>query len=59
MENQVQELRDRNLPAALLHSELPTHQRVTLQMLEQQQLRLHLSPETLLSAYGNGCVSPN
>jgi len=23
MENQVQELRDRNLPAALLHSELP------------------------------------
>jgi ATP-dependent DNA helicase RecQ len=52
MENQVQELRDRNLPAALLHSELPTHQRhVTLQMLEQQQLRLlYLSPETLLSA---------
>lgn len=52
MENQVQELRDRNLPAALLHSELPTHQRwQTLKQLERQQLRLlYLSPETLLSA---------
>jgi len=52
MENQVQELRDRNLPAALLHSELPTHhRRQTLQALERQQLRLlYLSPETLLSA---------
>lgn len=51
MENQVQELRDRNLPAALLHSELPTYKRrQTLQLLEQQKLRLlYLSPETLLS----------
>lgn len=52
MENQVQELRNRQLPAALLHSELPSHQRwQTLQLLERQQLRLlYLSPETLLSA---------
>ena len=51
MENQVQELRQRQLPAALLHSELSTHQRrQTLQALEQQHLRLlYLSPETLLS----------
>ena len=51
MENQVQELLDRNLPAALWHSELPTHKRrVTLQLLERQQLRLlYLSPEALLS----------
>lgn len=51
MENQVQELRDRNLSAALLHSELPPQRRrVTLQMVERQQLRLlYLSPETLLS----------
>jgi len=52
MENQVQELRTRNLNAALLHSELPSlARRQTLQALEQQQLRLlYLSPETLLSA---------
>lgn len=51
MENQVKELRDRYLSAALLHSELATHQRrQTLQLLERQQLRLlYLSPETLLS----------
>ena len=51
MENQVQELRTRNLNAALLHSELPSlARRQTLQALEQQQLRLlYLSPETLLS----------
>lgn len=51
MENQVQELRDRQLPAALLHSELPLKERwQTLQLLERQQLRLlYLSPETLLS----------
>ena len=51
MENQVQELRQRHLPAALLHSELPSYQRKqTLQALERQQLRLlYLSPETLLS----------
>ncbi|MEC4815806.1 MAG: ATP-dependent DNA helicase RecQ [Scytonema sp. PMC 1069.18] len=51
MENQVQELRERNLPAALLHSELSSFQkRKTLQDLERQELRLlYLSPETLLS----------
>lgn len=51
MENQVQELRDRRLNAALLHSELPTPQRRQIfQQLERQQLRLlYLSPETLLS----------
>lgn len=51
MENQVKELRDRNLPAALLHSELPSQQKwQTLQLLDKQQLRLlYLSPETLLS----------
>ncbi|NER24153.1 MAG: ATP-dependent DNA helicase RecQ [Symploca sp. SIO1C2] len=52
MENQVQELRERRLPASLLHSELPSWKRKqTLQALEKQQLRLlYLSPETLLSA---------
>ena len=51
MENQVQELRQLRLPAALLHSELPAWERKkTLQALERQQLRLlYLSPETLLS----------
>lgn len=51
MENQVQELRDRNLPAASLHSQLPSSQRKQiLKKLEQQTLRLlYLSPETLLS----------
>ncbi|MBD1905227.1 ATP-dependent DNA helicase [Funiculus sociatus GB2-A5] len=50
MENQVQELRDRKLPAALLHSELPTWERKkNLQNLEKLRL-LYLSPETLLSA---------
>ncbi|MBD2434763.1 MULTISPECIES: RecQ family ATP-dependent DNA helicase [Fischerella] len=51
MENQVQELRQRKLSAALLHSELPSWQRrKILQALEQQKLRLlYLSPETLLS----------
>ncbi len=51
MENQVKELRDRHLPAALLHSELPSFERSqTLKQLERQQLRLlYLSPETLLS----------
>lgn len=52
MENQVQELLQRQQKAALLHSELPSFQsRSTLQALERQQLRLlYLSPETLLSA---------
>ena len=51
MENQVQELQQRRLPAALLHSELPKRQRrEILQAVETQQLRLlYLSPETLLS----------
>lgn len=51
MENQVQELRDRRLPAALLHSGLPPHQfRQTLQALAAHQLRLlYVAPETLLS----------
>lgn len=51
MENQVQELRPRRLPAALLHSELSKQQRKqTLWALENQSLRLlYLSPETLLS----------
>lgn len=52
MENQVEELRQKQQKAALLHSELPSFQRrATLQALEKQQLRLlYLSPETLLSA---------
>jgi ATP-dependent DNA helicase RecQ len=51
MENQVQELHDRRLPAALLHSELPSLKRKqVLQSLEACQLRLlYLSPETLLT----------
>lgn len=51
MENQVQELQKLQLPAALLHSELPTwEKKKTLQALELQKLRLlYLSPETLLS----------
>ncbi|MGD1860276.1 MAG: RecQ family ATP-dependent DNA helicase [Leptolyngbyaceae cyanobacterium] len=51
MENQVQELRDRRLPAATLHSELPKREQYqALKLLEQQRLRLlYLSPETLLS----------
>jgi ATP-dependent DNA helicase RecQ len=51
MENQVQELQQRRLPAALLHSEVSAHQRrQTLRSLEKQTLRLlYLSPETLLS----------
>ncbi len=52
MENQVQELRQRQLPAALLHSELPKSQKQkVLWALEQQRLRLlYVSPETLFSA---------
>lgn len=51
MENQVQELQQRRLPAALLHSEQPTfHKRQVLQSLRHRQIRLlYLSPETLLS----------
>ena len=52
MENQVDELRRRRLPAALLHSELAPRQRAQiLRALEAQRLRLlYLSPETVLSA---------
>ncbi|WP_035985886.1 RecQ family ATP-dependent DNA helicase [Leptolyngbya sp. KIOST-1] len=51
MENQVQDLHDKALPAATLHSQLlPPQRRKILQALEQQALRLlYLSPETLLS----------
>jgi ATP-dependent DNA helicase RecQ len=51
MENQVKELHDRHLPAALLHGELPSYQRrQTLIDIQRQHLRLlYLSPETLLS----------
>ncbi|MGF1495065.1 MAG: RecQ family ATP-dependent DNA helicase [Microcoleaceae cyanobacterium] len=51
MENQVQELRDRQLPAASLHSQLPPpHRQKTLKLLQQNRLRLlYLSPETLLN----------
>ncbi len=51
MENQVNELKKRHLPVALLHNELPRNQRKqTLQAITKQQLRLvYLSPETLLS----------
>lgn len=49
MENQVQELRDKGLPAATIHSQLPPHQRRhLLQTLHHLRL-LYLSPETLLS----------
>lgn len=51
MENQVQELRSKNLPAGILHSEINKFDRKqTLLALKSQQLRLlYLSPETLLS----------
>ncbi len=51
MENQVQELHCKKLPAALLHSELSSIQRrQTLKALEEQKLKLlYLSPETLFS----------
>jgi ATP-dependent DNA helicase RecQ len=52
MENQVQELREKRLPAALLHSQLaPEQRKKVLWALTQGRLRLlYLSPETLLSA---------
>ncbi len=51
MENQVQELNQRQIPAALVHSELPKSRRkVTLNAISQGKLKLlYLSPETLLS----------
>jgi ATP-dependent DNA helicase RecQ len=52
MENQVARLHQKNLPAALIHSELSRWQKKqTLQALARQELRLvYLSPETLLSS---------
>lgn len=51
MENQVKDLRQRHLPAAQFHSELPISERQqTLRALDQGKLRLlYLSPEALLS----------
>jgi ATP-dependent DNA helicase RecQ len=51
MENQVQDLSQRQIAAALLHSEQSRNQRQqTLWKLEQQKLKLlYLSPESLLS----------
>jgi ATP-dependent DNA helicase RecQ len=51
MENQVDELQAKALPAATLHSQLPPPQRhKTLRSLERGELRLlYVSPETLLS----------
>lgn len=51
MEDQVQDLHRRKLPAALLHNEVSKQRRQqTLQAIQRQQLRLlYLSPETLLS----------
>ena len=51
MENQVRELQQRHLPAALLHGELSRYQKKQiLNSIEQQRLKLlYLSPETLLS----------
>ncbi|MEY2983888.1 MAG: hypothetical protein RLZZ568_505 [Cyanobacteriota bacterium] len=51
MEDQVQDLRQKNLPAACLHSQLSRgEQQRTLEQIRAQRLRLlYLSPETLLS----------
>ena len=51
MENQVQELRDRGLSAATLHSQMPVPQRQRVhRAIQQGSLRLlYVSPETLLS----------
>ena len=48
MENQVQELRQKNLPATLLHSEISKPERKnTLRELQAQKYRLlYLSPES-------------
>lgn len=51
MENQVQALQKKKLPAGMIHSQLSSQKRrQTLRQIEQQQLRLlYLSPESLLS----------
>lgn len=50
MENQVQDLRQRRIPAALLHSELPTAERRQILHTIANYRLLYLSPETLLSS---------
>ncbi|MEM7770344.1 MAG: RecQ family ATP-dependent DNA helicase [Cyanobacteria bacterium P01_A01_bin.37] len=59
MENQVQELQQRRLPARLLHSEVSaSEKRKTFWQLQNGQLRLlYLSPETLLSPKVWECLS--
>lgn len=49
MENQVQELQQKRIPAALLHSELPGWQRKKVLAAIATYRLLYLSPETLLS----------
>ncbi len=51
MENQVNELKSKQLPVELLHNEIPRQKRKrTLNRINKQQIRLlYLSPETLLS----------
>ncbi|KAI9132963.1 ATP-dependent DNA helicase RecQ [Acaryochloris sp. CCMEE 5410] len=51
MEDQVQALQAKKLPAGMIHSQLSSQKRrQTLRQIEQQQLRLlYLSPESLLS----------
>jgi len=51
MENQVEELKQKHLPAALLHNELSRKKRKeNLTAIQEKKLRLlYLSPETLLS----------
>ncbi|MDJ0901022.1 MAG: RecQ family ATP-dependent DNA helicase [Xenococcus sp. MO_188.B8] len=51
MENQVQQLQNKQLPAALIHSQQPRQERkFTLKAITNRNLRLlYLSPETLLS----------
>lgn len=58
MENQVEELRQKNLPAASLHSELSAQmKRQVFQQLEHNRLRLlYLSPETLFSPMVWDCL---
>ena len=50
MENQVQELKERRVSAALLHSELPGSQRKQILSTIANYRLLYLSPETLLSS---------
>lgn len=50
MENQVQELRQKRIPAAMLHSELPTSERREILNAIANYRLLYLSPETLLSS---------